>query len=51
MSTAADSNDKSRDRQATMAAKPEDIMGDGSILKTIIKAGTGEEKPAWGNKV
>jgi len=34
-----------------MAAKPEDIMGDGSILKTIIKAGTGEEKPAWGNKV
>jgi len=34
-----------------MAAKPEDIMGDGSILKTIIKEGTGEEKPAWGNKV
>ena len=33
------------------AAKPEDIMGDGSILKTIIKPGTGEEKPAWGNKV
>ena len=26
-------------------------MGDGSILKTIIKEGTGEEKPAWGNKV
>ncbi len=34
-----------------MAAKPEDIMGDGSILKTVIKPGTGEEKPAWGNKV
>ena len=34
-----------------MASKPEDIMGDGSILKTIIKEGTGEEKPAWGNKV
>ena len=33
------------------AAKPEDIMGDGSILKTVIKAGSGEEKPAWGNKV
>ena len=33
------------------AAKPEDIMGDGSILKTIIKEGTGEEKPAWGHKV
>ena len=34
-----------------MAAKPEDIMGDGSILKTIIKEGSGEEKPAWGHKV
>ena len=33
-----------------MAARPEDIMGDGSILKTIIKAGSGEEKPAWGHK-
>lgn len=35
----------------TTTTKPEDIMGDGSILKTVIKAGTGAEKPAWGNKV
>ena len=50
-STAQQQPRDKKQTQTTMAAKPEDIMGDGSILKTIIKEGTGEEKPAWGHKV
>ena len=35
VSTAAKQQSRDKAKQDNMAAKPEDIMGDGSILKTI----------------